>query len=709
MSSATTEHFSASKAEEVVADGSRVHSSMRLLRAKYNDYFRVSEQTGFASSAQRGQLRDWLDRLEREGDPTKIREALENFERFSKKEMEEELELYHQEFINHLKDALQDKVISRRSYEEWVSWVKDSGRDDDTVKYSLRSVLPQYLAERRALAKERADLRNDKRLSGVKNAELRSKIEFLRNDDKWFGDMEFTQRKNLIDHIRAGLAAAEGGYEYEQLKKDAEKKLMDATKTPQPALHRDKVGTWLARIFEEGPKKGAAFKDMEEFVKGSGSGSLAELIKTWRAVAIKFWTMRKDPAFAGVKTEFTDTKGFLWMHYDERVSYVSHMKNQRDRAAQLRSRAWSLLKGASPALDSGGTKRWLTEYVFNGNHTLPQLESIVNGNMAVRLEAKVQIYRRYERAKDVARKHQGIRGMKVPEKSGFLSLHYDAQLAEVSEMEHRIMELEKNRPDFLLIRHEMDRKAWDAAMELIEEGKKKAVAESDLKQLHSMEEYVKHHHMARGEVLEKAEKGGNEVKEIDELITSLPSDLQSFVLQLAAHGGNCVGMISWALYNREWCNKRRYLTPERELEAVHMGKAQALQKVRKQQRGVVDETIQGETADEEYIELSHTSPTNICLDIADGSAASALVNTANRRQDDHRAWYWTNVILHRGGTLMSLDQQVTENKKIYRISKLLKEIEKRGEHYTFRESKIMRASQIRAINEGKEGTGDQAL
>ena len=50
---------------------------------------------------------------------------------------------------------------------------------------------------------------------------------------------------------------------------------------------------------------------------------------------------------------------------------------------------------------------------------------------------------------------------------------------------------------------------------------------------------------------------------------------------------------------------------------------------------------------------------------------------------------------------MSLDQQVTENKKIYRIGRLLESLEKRGEHYAFQGTSVMLASRVRAMNEGR--------
>ena len=643
------------------------------------------------SDSEASSQRQYVEQAIAEGNITKLRDLYEEYaSQAAKEDRRKKQELYFRDYLDPLESMKSRKVISEDSYNQWINWMKDGQRAGYDKTKSIRDSFQAYRNAREELAGDRKglieDIKNKKILENVTDPELKAKIEYLTDDKKWFNEHEFTQRKNLIDHIKAGLATEAGGEKKKKLQQEAEKILMDATKEPQPALHRDKVGTWLKRIFDEGPKKGASFEDLRSFVHGMDAKSLGGLIKTWRAVALQFWITRGDPAFEGVKTEFVNTKGFLWKHYKERVSYVNVMKQQRDRAKSLRGRAWSIITGASEALDAKGRARWLNDYVFNGNHTLEELESIINGNLAVRLDAKMNVYHRYDKAKKKADKLEGLRGMEVPEKSEFLNLHYKKQLVKVAEMEQRIEELEKNSPDFLLIRQSMDRGDWDEAMELIEEGrKKKDVSPGDAAQLDSMEEYVKQHEKYKGDKVEAIEKKGEEAKEIDELIASLPEDLQGILIALAEEGADCVKMFGWGVYNREWCNRHGYLNPEREMNSIRDGKMQALTKMRKQKKkGKVDETIQGETGEAEYIELSRSSATNVCLDTADTGAKSAMIRTVKNRKSDHRAWYWTNIILHRGGNLMSLENQIMENKKIYKIGRLLKKLERKGEHYSFK-------------------------
>ncbi len=643
------------------------------------------------SDSEASAQKQYVEQAIAEGNITKLKDLYEEYaSEAAREERRKKQELYFRDYLDPLASMKSRGVISEDSYNQWIKWMQDGQRAGYEKTKSIRDTFQAYRNDREELAGDRKELieeiKKNKAMENLTDSELKAKIEYLTDDKKWFNEHEFTQRKNLIDHIRAGLATDKGGEKIKKLKSEAEKILMDATKEPQPALHRDKVGTWLKRIFEEGPEKGASFEDLRKFVHGMDAKSLGGLIKVWRDIGIQFWTVRADPAFDGVKTEFVNTKGFLWKHYKDRVSYVSVMKQQRDRAKSLRSRAWSLITGASEALDTKGRRRWLNDYVFNGNHTLEELESIINGNLAIRLDAKLNVYHRYDKAKKRAEKLEGLRGMKVLEKGEFLNLHYEKQLAKVDEMEQRIKELEKNSPDFLLIRHSMDRGDWDEAMDLIEEGRKKPdLLSSDSEQLDSMEEYVRQHQKYKSDKVEAIENKGEEAKEIDELIASLPEDLQGIIVALASEGADCVKMFGWGMYNREWCNRRGYLNPEREMNAIRDGKPQALSKFRKQKsKGVVSETIQGETGEEEYIELSRSAATNVCLDIAEAGARSAMIRTVKNRRNDHRAWYWTNIILHQGGNLMSLEKQIMENKKIYKIGKLLKKLERKGESYSFK-------------------------
>jgi hypothetical protein len=487
---------------------------------------------------------------------------------------------YKLDFESKLDDYVRQGFISEESKTKSVEWFYDPDTPEFYRKQWIKDKFPNYLKERKELASKRKGLAEDIDKIGVdniQNSKLRKEIEFLKDNKEWFGTLGFTQRKNLIDRIKAGLAIEGKSDVYKVLFKKAEKVLLDATQKPHPALHRDKVGRWLKKIFESNANP----KQIDAFITGnghSGGKSLPELIEVWRKVAIEFWTLREDSAFNGTKKTFINTKEFLHKHYDDRVSYINLMKTQRDRAKVLRSQAMSRVFMPNKI-------EWIDKHLFDGSHTLTDLESIINGDLA--------------------------------------------------------------------------------------------------QYLNPIEDYMD------GKEFEEEEDSGIEVgqsdaKQIDAIIESLPVGLQSMMVALCELGSDCVKMAGWASYNREWSRKNGYLTDEREEEAIRVGKMQAKMRMRKEKkRGVVNETIQGETGEAEYIELSRTSATNVCLDTNDTGARSAFVETVRRTKNDGRAWYWTNLILHSNGNLMSSEDQKNFTSKTYKMRNLLRSLESKGKRYEF--------------------------
>jgi hypothetical protein len=666
-------------------------SAYEEARHACEEYIQRVLPTGVFSQKDIDQQRQWIESIE--GDEKAIEEAKRSYRGSRAEEKIREIWDFHdKQLVEPLDDALRGGVISKQSYEEWLAWAHDLNRESNAKKYSIRNVLPEYLKERRKMAEERSKLREEKNIGGVTDPKLTHMMATLNDDKTYFGKLSFSERKSLIDGIRAERAVSEGGEEYRKLRNKAEDILKKATEEPQPALHRDKVNAWLKRIFESK----ASAKDINAFLAGTDKQSLQGLIQTWREIAVHFWYARKDPAFNGVKSEFINTKAFLWLNYKDRVRYVKSMHERAAEAHALRSEASSRIQSAKFALDAGGPDRWLNQYVFNGNHTLADLRSIIRGNMTYQLNEKVSIFDRYTRAMGRAKKYDGIRGMSFPPRAEFLGTKYPQQKSYVVEMELRLDQLEKDRPKFLTIRNAMDREDWDDALDLISDEEKNVLSGDDRKQLLSMRDYIKEHRKYSDASQKGIEKKQSETKEVDQLINSLPQDLQDMVIHLSQTDARCVRMFGWGMYNRDWCRRNGYLDPWREQWALQTGKQQALQKERqRKKKGVVSETIEGETGEEEFIELSRTSATNVCLDISDAGARNAMMRTVMNRRSDDRTWYWTNIIMHRGGTLVSNEQQKGDTKKLYKIGRLLRTLESKGEHYQYRGSSVSLAQKMK--------------
>jgi len=583
----------------VITDSGAVNEHVKKARDAFKEHMQVQSELGLLSDSEIQQQQSFIDNL---SDPKDIKEALQAYASTEgMRLLEENVNYYNEKFLKPLDIALkEEKIISQKSYDEWMAWTHDRSRNSPDKKTSIEQVLPEYLRERRELAKERENLISKrKQLDEVTTPKLKKEIEFLRNKKEWFETISFSQRENLIDRIKAGLAVEKGGDTYKELFNRAEKILMNATAKPQPALHRDKVGTWLKRIFESG----ATPKQIEAFITGKGhtdGKSLPELIYSWRDIAVQFWIIRDDPAFDGVKKEFINTKAFLYKHYDERTEYIGIMKNQRNRAKVLRSQAMS-------RLDMPHKSAWINEHLFNGEHTLGDLESIINGDLAKHLEP-IQDY--MDGQKDGEEKDEDVYAIEADQS--------------------------------------------DAA-------------------------------------------------KVDDLIDSIESPaVRAMCMQFCHMGYKYIKAFAWTSYNREWCNKNGYLTLPIEQNAIRDGKEQALMKQReKQTRGAVSETIQGETGEEEFVKLSRSAATNVCIDLSDAGAIAAYRNTMRRNVGDARALYWTNAIFHFGGSLMSRDQQREMTWKMYKMRNVMKKMESKGQYYKYGGTSIDLAHKAKAVSAKK--------
>ena len=657
----------------------------RKVRQSFQNYIKQIQNVGggIYSKEQIEQQQRWIESII--GDSSAIQEAIESYEGpVAMLKIREIEKFYQRDFIKPLDDALEMGAISADSYQKWIDWVKDGNRSSDEKKSSIKEELPKYLKPRIALAEDRNKLLKDDRLKDpkeIKDPALRERILTLQDGRLYFDTLEFTQRRNLVDTISASLTTIEGGGEYQKLFDDAKDILMEATKEPQPALHRDKVGTWLKRIFESG----ASFEEMTAFVHGQKQDSLHSLIKRWREKAIDFWKLRDDLAFKGVKIDFINTKKFLEMHYNDRVAYVRKMMEDRNRARELRSRAMARIAQSGSALGSGAKERWLKEYVFNEELTLDELQDIISGELSTRLENKVAILREY---KDLIKEGNAIhafRGKQVKSQSAFLKLHYNKQVQEVKELKERIAEVQENKPDLIEIRHLMDRKDWKEAHELIQEAKKNPhLTQADKEKISSMERRVLEHIGEDGEETDEDKEMLELFEEVDDQIDSSSPEYQTMCRVLCDRGSKAIGALSWASYNRQWCNEHGYLDYKREVAAVKRGEHEARLKQRSKRRGVYSETIKGETSEEEYIELSRTAPTNVCVDLSDASAKSAFTESMWHNRNDPRALYWTNAIFHHGGTPVGRSEQQMATDKMYKMRNALRKVESKGGVYRYK-------------------------
>lgn len=653
------------------------------VRRRYEDYFQTThDELGLASTEQTRELRQWIEGIDPH-DEGEIRKAERWYQLDYRKRLIASLELDQE--IRHLlrEDLVREGIISRDSFEEWQAWLHDRSRDYKEKETAVKTVLREYLRDREQLKRDRDVLLRDPRIRQVGDAKLQAEIRFLQDDREFYETMDFTQRRNLVDRVAAGLGVLEGGKEYRELYREAEKILLEATKAPQPALHRDKVGTWLKRIFVEGPRKGASPEDLRHFIRDRGDGTLERLIRDWRVIAVRFWTLRADPAFQGIRMNFVNTKAFLARHYDDRVAYVQRMREQRQEALALRSQARSALQIFSGALDGRGASRWLCQYLFSGRSTLAQLQEAVRTELLPRLGRKLAKVNHFKDVLAQARERKVE--LPVPSLTAFLALHYDAQVALVQGMERRLGS-QVHRPHLLHMRHLLDLGDWDdAAAAIVAVRASGPLPEEVVRELSSAETYLRQY---RGKDHEKAKKGreskSDELQELRRLIGGANSAFQPIYLDLLREEESLeyIHALRWIWYNRVWCRRNHYLNDEKEYASLGRGRRETKRRLdyhhRRRARKVESDAIEGETGEKPYIQSSNFAPTNVHIDFSDPFAVTALKLWLREHRGDYRTLYWTNLIPHCGSSIYSESVHLQELARLTAIRSCLRSLRRKG-------------------------------
>jgi len=223
--------------------------------------------------------------------------------------------LYHEEFMDAMLRAYNEtpRIISLKSIGEW-----DDRFKRESVHYKQREAfvhnkLPTYVENWRKVAHQRQDLLKNATCKQLTAADVPDIATF--HDEEAFLNLHYRERVGLCAMVRAAMAA--GGSRMEKHYNKAKSMLQNAAN--DGVIAKDKVGTWLERIFES--KADPAL--IEAFVEGKGKLPLTSLINRWRSAAEQFDVLsKKANKRAGPSFTFITKKKFLNMHYESRLAYL---------------------------------------------------------------------------------------------------------------------------------------------------------------------------------------------------------------------------------------------------------------------------------------------------------------------------------------------------------------------------------------------------
>ncbi|MBM3231255.1 hypothetical protein FJZ28_02910, partial [Candidatus Peregrinibacteria bacterium] len=204
---------------------------------------------------------------------------------------------------------------------------------------------------------------------------------------------------------------------------------------------------------------------------------------------------------------------------------------------------------------------WL-EHVMSGKRTLAELKRFIGDWAKVRYG--------FDRTERAMNKGTVPRGFNRLTEEKFLGLSYEQRRSYVEEAERRLHAEGSHVPhtNFTVlkgkIRHALDTEDWDEARQYLQEAWKGNNSEEDIRELQSMENYLK----SFGKKEKKQEKKDPKTEvlraasDIDGLLASAPDGLKPFYEKCLLYGGEATASMCQIIYNVKWCQDRNYLPDE---------------------------------------------------------------------------------------------------------------------------------------------------
>lgn len=611
------------------------------VRAAFEDFMRVNfDETGFLSRKEVEDQRQAMEKLLSNHD-IDWKDAINAYMgTFAEKSKADNLDLYRNEVEGPLQNALNDGIISRESYMQWIQWLRDPNRQAVEKKASINSVLPTYLADRRKIASQRDAILSDKRFAELSKShdkaisDLCSKI----SDSKFLlNSQSFEERKASISDVLAALPIID---EEKALFAGFSKELDSAVGKYISAESKKK---WIARFNDPSVNP----KAREYFV----TQQFPAYVAAWKTVHADYDKLKVNPAIALLTKKevkdidlFKSPSKFLALHYDEKVNIMHEVHNAVTAKAESKEALHAEIKAVIDTAASAG-------YVSSNNtgylvsHMIERERSVQEVKNFVKEWAKIRF--RFDKVESTMTNGRVPQGLVRLSEASFLSLTFAQRKSYVEEAESRtgVDTQPEVSPAFQdikgKIRHALDSENWTEATLFLAQAWPIALGDAERNELHSMERYLKAF-SADNDTQNEANNLSSALeakKEIDVCLSQLPAAVRPFYEKALQHNAGTVRTIGVMLYNVQWALERGYLP--RDLSSVRDNARQettpAQQRESKVENKILVDGIQKPALNEEPIKAQ-----NICTS---SSEASLIAQTANNNKDNYNFWYWSNLIV----------------------------------------------------------------
>jgi hypothetical protein len=296
-----------------------------MVHRKMAEYRSVMELVGLANHSRTSETQAWVNRTkltEDDAEIDNIRTREEFFDGYARDMLRSALDV-HARFTQPLKRALDQRIISKASYDRWMTrYFSES--EFKAREYWVQQQFPAYIDRWQRAASERKELLKNPQLKLLAdNRDVR-----MLQDESMFLNMHYDRRVDLMAKVRAALAVNgkdKGAEVFKKLHAKAQGILRGAVQ--EGILSGNKIGSWMERIF----KSSATPEMIDRFLSPGNSTSIYALMTKWRAVRRRYDAVHqkgaplKNPA---VGMYIIPAERFLMMHYTQRLRWVEEAEQR---------------------------------------------------------------------------------------------------------------------------------------------------------------------------------------------------------------------------------------------------------------------------------------------------------------------------------------------------------------------------------------------
>ncbi|MDB4978912.1 MAG: hypothetical protein JWM56_1098 [Candidatus Peribacteria bacterium] len=227
----------------------------------------------------------------------------------------------------------------------------------------------------------------------------------------------------------------------------------------------------------------------------------------------------------------------------------------------------------------------------------------------------------------------------------FLSWHYERRKAYVNEADKRFEDVERERVDFLRVRHELDAHNWEEADALIRHIQPDSLTIEDNQKLESMQKYLRENRI----VEEKPPENPPTSQVVQEMEDALNLISVAWVRDMLRKGCNKGYQSLWTLSatfrNREWSWEKGYLDAEKEETLRQAAKEETYEHIEEGHgNDFENNSFTGDTARSEAVRTQKDATSSQVLHVNASSAESFLNTVIEPNKTNRQIFYYTSAI-----------------------------------------------------------------